>query len=586
MNIRQFSTYLEQLEGTASRTDKTNLLADMFANMDPEEAGRAVHLALGQLAPEYEGIEMNLAEKMVTRCLMQAYDEEKERVTELYNETGDLGAAAERLAEAKSTGKPLSIAEVYDALYEVAEYEGEGSQERKIHGFAALLRKLEPKSARYVTRIPLGKLRLGFSDLTVLDALSVMTAGDKSKRGEIERAYNVSADIGHIVETVCRDGVAGVRNTEITPGTPVRLSSAERLPSAEEVIEKLGEASAEGKLDGFRIQVHCWTDKRYSDNRPVRTFSRNLEDTTDTFPDLVKAAKQLDAESIVFDGEAVGYDPNTGEFLPFQETMQRKRKHGIEEAASEIPLKVFVFDVLYLNGEAIYKHPYTERRELVKRVFPGSDNTEASIIAARATRVASAKEIETLFDEYTAEGLEGLVVKKLDAPYEAGARGFHWIKFKRSQRGELADTIDAVVMGYYHGRGKRQEFGIGAFLIGVPDNNGRIRSLAKVGTGLTDEEWREMKRRCDKVRTATAPEQYDVDENVAPDYWCEPALVVEIEADEITESPTHRAAKEADNEHGLALRFPRLVRFRDDKDPGQATTESEVITLFKQQRDT
>ncbi len=594
MKISEFSRYLNQLEQTASRNEMTEILAELFSEMDSNQARSAAYLALGKLAPAHEGVEINIAEKLMVQILQVAYEASQEEVQEMYNQAGDLGNAAEQINQ-RSSGQEWTVQEVHKKLLEIAHYEGSGSQDRKIRGFAELLHGLDSLSARFVVRIPLEKLRLGFSELTLLDALSVMEAGDKSLRAEVERAYSMSADIGSIVETFKQKGKEGIQKIEMSPGTPVRMSSAERLPTAEKIIEKLGEAYIEPKMDGFRVQVHIFQRSEnkkqkaskeqqslVQSDKEVKIFSRNLEDTTEMFPDIVQAARDLDVDSAIFEGEAVGYDPNTGEFLPFQETMQRKRKYDIQETAREIPLRVFVFDLLYLNGFSISEKPYKERRQKLLRYLP-DPNTAGTILAARVQKVSTAEAIEDQFDAYIAEGLEGAVIKKIDAPYEAGSRGFHWIKFKRSQRGELEDTIDAVVMGYYYGRGKRNEFGIGAFLIGVRSQGGDgFTTIAKVGTGLTDEEWREMKERADKVAVKNKPDTYTLSKEMAPDIWMRPDIVVEIEADEITRSPIHTAAPDKDGK-GLALRFPRLKQFRDDKASDQATSEKELTTLFENQ---
>lgn len=583
MSFAQLAIYLDRLEKTASRNEITAILADLFKKLKADEAGQAVYLSLGQLAPSYADLELNIAEKLMIKIMALAYEKSEKEIHSLFKNRGDFGAIAESLAN-KAEAEPLTITQVYNKLIEIAQFEGKGSVDKKITHFARLLKQLDPLSARFVVRIPLAKLRLGFSSLTILDALSVMTQGNKSLRSEIERAYNVSADIGHIVEVFKQKGMKGLKKIAITPGTPIRMAAAERLPNAQKIIEKIGKCAVEPKYDGFRVQIHILKRPKTSNNfRHVILFSRNLENTTDMFPDIAKAAERLGVESAILEGEAVGYNPATNEFLPFQETMQRKRKHDIDLFAEKLPLKVFAFDVLYLNGKTLLHKPHRERRKILEKTLPPPHSDEL-IVTTRSDITDKPEKIEKLFDEYVAEGLEGVVVKKLDAPYQAGARGYHWIKFKRAMRGELADTIDAVVMGYYHGRGKRTEFGIGAFLVGVYDGqNTSFKTIAKIGTGLTDEEWREMKKRADKVRTGIKPNQYELVKNLKPDVWVKPAIVVEVQADEITKSPIHTAAQDK-NGVGLALRFPRLLKFRDDKSPEQATTVLELLKLFRMQK--
>jgi len=568
MTFKELSQYLDKLEKTASRNEITRILSQLFKTADKEEIDKVVYLLLGQLAPNYMAITLNIAERMMLRVIAQAYDEDINKVKALYKQMGDLGNVAQSLAIAD--GGALSVTQVYDKLMEIAREAGAGSQERKVSGTAKLLGELDPLSARFVARIPVGKLRLGFSDMTILDALSFMVKGDKSARVEIEHAFNVTADIGKIAQKVKARGLSSLKEIVPEPGTPIRPSLAERLPSAEKILEKVGrEVYVEPKYDGFRSQVHIYEQDGV---KTVAIFSRNLENTTPMFPDLVEAAKGLKVKNAIFDGEAIGYEPKSKRFLPFQETVQRKRKHGIEQAVKDFPLKLFIFDVLYLNGKSFLNVPFNERRKALEEVIP--EEGEA-IEITRQEKVASAEAIRDLIKKYLAEGLEGALIKKIDAPYKAGGRGYHWVKYKKTTEGGLADTIDCLVMGIYKGRGKRAGFGAGAFLVGVKDG-AKFKSVSKIGTGLTDEQWREMDKRARSLRVKDKPPEYELHNNLAPDEWAKPSLVVEILADEITRSPIHTA--------GLALRFPRLIRFRDEKTPEQATTTKELNTLFEMQK--
>jgi DNA ligase-1 len=271
-------------------------------------------------------------------------------------------------------------------------------------------------------------------------------------------------------------------------------------------------------------------------------------------------------------------------------TTQRKRKHGIEEKAKEIPLKLICFDLLYVDGESLINKTYTERHERLDNIIKNGEVVELS----KDMIVETGKEVENIFDEALSQGFEGILAKKLDGEYQAGARGWSWIKFKRSYSAHLDDTIDCVVMGYYFGQGKRTAFGIGAFLIGVYDEKqDKFVTVAKIGTGLTDDEWRTLAERGKKIEATTKPALYEVDRLLNPDIWVEPEIVVEIKADEITRSTIHtagrvlKASKSGSafdvDVQGYALRFPRLERFRDDRKPDDATALSEVEKMFGQQ---
>lgn len=575
MKFRELASYLEKLEGTASRNEMTDILAKIFKKTSSSEINKTVNLLLGQLAPAYEGVVFNIAERMMIQILAEAYGKDKKEVRKLYKNKGDLGEVAHDLAKGK--GKGLSVTKVYDRLLEIAEEEGAGSQERKVNKTAKLLSNLDPLSARYVARIPVGKLRLGFSDMTILDALSVMLKGDKSARKELEHAFNVTANIGKIAERVKKKGLSGVKKIKAEAGTPIRPSLAERLPSAEKVLEKVGKKVAvEPKYDGFRTQVHVYKEGK---KKVVNIYSRNLDNTTHMFPDLVKAVKKLDVKSAIFDGEAIAYNEKEDRFLPFQETVQRKRKHGIKEAAKKYPLVLFLFDILYKDGKTLLNKTFEERRKILEKT--ADSDGKGTVRVTRQVVVKDPDSLRDLISKYLEEGLEGGMIKKLDAVYKAGGRGYHWVKFKKTTEQALADAIDCVVMGTYRGRGKRAQFGVGAFLVGVKDKD-KFKSISKIGTGLTDEQFRELNKRTKKIQTDKKPKNYEVDKNLEPDSWVEPSLVVEIMADEITKSPIHTAGK--DGGRGYALRFPRLVKFRDDKDPKDATTVKEVRKLFEMQK--
>ncbi len=568
MKFSELSQYLQKLEKISSRNEITEILADLFKKSSPDEIDKTVYLVLGQLAPNYQGIVLNLAEKMMYRAIAKAYGKETDEVAKLFKQKGDLGNISEELNHTKDS--KLTVAEVYEKLIEISESGGEGSQEDKVIKMAALLAELDALSSRFVARIPVGKLRLGFSDMTILDALSFMLKGDKSARKEIEGAFNVMVDPGKIAKQIKEKGLKDLEKIIPVPGVPIRPSLAERLPSAEKMLEKVGaEVAVEPKYDGFRSQVHIFKE---NGKKKVSLFSRNLESTTAMFPDLVEAVSKINVDNAVFDGEAIGYDLKTDKFLPFQETISRKRKHGIDEASKTLPLRLFVFDILFKNGKSLLNLPFSQRRKILLETIPTNSK---SLEVARQEIVSDPDRIRDLITQFLGEGLEGALIKKIDAPYKTGARGYHWVKYKKTTVAGVADTIDCLVMGVNKGKGKRSSFGAGAFLVGVKDGD-KFKTVSKIGTGLTDEQWRELDQRSKDLMAKEKPAEYDVPKNLEPDTWSKPSLVVEILADEITKSPNHSA--------GLALRFPRLIKFRDDKDPKDTTTLKELTHLFEMQK--
>lgn len=612
MRFSDLAKYLEMLEKTASRNDMTAILANVYKKAAIEEADKLSYLLLGEILPPYRGVEFQIAEKTMIRAIAQAYRVAAASVLAAFRRAGDLGNVAYDLSPGKTAGSGgLTVEKVYDRLLAIARDAGAGSQERKIQAMAELIGSLDRVSAKYVARIPVGKMRLGFSEMTLLDALSVMLKGDKSARSAIERAYNITADIGVIALRVKKSGLPSLARLAASPGTPIRPSLAERVGKVADAIEKAGpEVGVEEKLDGLRIQAHLWQEGR---EPKVMLFSRNLENTTAMFPEIEEAIRRLPVHSAILDGEAIGYDRKTGVFAPFQETIQRKRKHDVPAFAKKLPLSMFVFDILYLDGKSLLALPFRERRRVLERAVRRADET-VRLTSFEITRDPA--RLATALAASVDKGLEGLVAKNLDAPYQPGSRGFHWIKLKATtaalgdlrgsasrRRGRgIPDTIDCVVMGAYRGRGKRATFGVGGFLLGVRGADGRYYSLSRLGTGLSDESLRDAYRRVRALEEKDQPKEYDVEKETIPDIWLRPSLVVEILADEITRSPRHTAGKKQRDGRvpvdarakgatdaagilpltgrGYSLRFPRLVRLRDDKKPEDATSIKEIIRMY------
>ncbi len=592
MKFQEFSTFIQSIEKTSSRVEITKILAVLFRKLKPEEFERGVYLLEGQISPRYNIVNFGMAEKMVIRAVVYAISGNQEEFTKEYKKVGDIGNVTEKYKQEHPTllKKDLSVIEVFYKLEEIANASGEGSQDKKIRLLAGLINDLDPLSSRYIVRIPLGVLRLGFSDMTILDALSWMVTGDKSLRPSLQTAYHVRPDLGIIGRIVKEKGIKEVEKIQPAIFTPIIMMRAERLSSGEEIVKQIGESAIEPKFDGFRLQVH-------KKGKEVKLYTRSLEDATFMYPDVVEGVrKEVTEKEVILEGEAIGYDPQTNTFLPFQETVQRKRKYGIDEKAKEIPLKLFAFELLYANGKNYVDTKFTERRKKLEAVVKNTgDVVKDTVIVANDEIVSDPKKIELLFDDALTHGLEGIIAKRLDGTYQPGARGWNWIKFKRSYSSKIEDTIDCLVMGYDYGKGKRAGFGIGAFLVGVYDEKeDRYLTVAKIGTGLKDEDWISLKARTGKLKAEKKPARYEIDKMMECDVWVTPKIVVEIKADEITRSPVHTAGRimkvsksgsafEVDTA-GFALRFPRLVRFREDKSPEEVTTVKEMDSLYKLQR--
>ncbi len=573
MKFSELTEYFEKLDNTSSRLSLIEILSELFRKTDSKEIDKIVYLLQGRLAPFFIPVEIGMAEKTVAQSLANAYDSTKEEVIKLYQKTGDMGITAQQLnSKFKIQNSKLTVSDVFDILNKIANTKGEGTVEKRQKLLSDLLKVLDPISAKHLVRIPLGNTRLGVGDPTVLDALATAKLGDKSKRKLLEGAYNRTSDLGLIAKTLWEHGLPAVEGLRVRVGAPIRSELCERLPTPEKIIEKMGEVDAQYKYDGFRVQIHKNKDE-------IRMFSRNLEEMTHMFPELIEAAKkQIKAESVILDSEALAYNPESEEFLPFQETTKRRRKHGIEEMAGKLPLKAFVFDVLYKNGKSLIDEPLKKRMEILKETLPEDD----VLIRTKNQTIKDPKVLGILLEDAISKGLEGLVVKKLESPYEAGGRNFNWVKLKRHSSGELNDTIDCVILGYISGRGKRAEFGAGALLVGLYDSEkDEFVTVSKIGTGLTDAEWREVHKRADKIRVDHKPAR--VSSLIEPSVWIKPEIVIEILADEITRSPIHTAGK-TNGEPGYALRFPRLVSFRGlDKKAEDSTSVKELIEMYQQQ---
>ncbi len=601
MIFDRFSVGLEGLEKTSGRLDLAQGLSVLLSELSPEETAKALYMVQGQLMPPFAGEPMGMAGNLLLRAIGRALEtlgrplsdaELKEKLAT----TGDPGILAENLLPAGERHS-ITLSFVYDRLLAISRLSGTGSQDDKVLRLSELLSDVSPLSARFVCRFVMGRLRLGVGDATILDGLAktVVPAAEgedlqkserKRVREELEGAYNLCSDLGRVGAVLREQGLVGIRKITPSVGYPVRMALCERLGSGEEIVEKIGRAAVESKYDGFRCQIHC-------DGKGARLFSRNLEETTAMFPEVARAAAEIFAgRSAIFEGEALGYDAENDSYHPFQVTITRKRKHNVLEKSSEIPLKCLVFDILYLDGVSLMDRPFSERREILEGLFPVrvrgiSDRElppEKVFGASRLIVTEDPHAVDLFFDEVVEEGFEGVIAKRLDGVYTAGSRNFNWIKLKRSYKSALSDTVDLVLIGYYRGKGLRTKLGIGAVLGAVYDpGTGEFQSVARIGSGRSEEEWRELRGILEELRCdGPAP---GVVSGLVPDFWVRPSVVVPVLADELTRSPTHRAGRREGEEEGFALRFPRMVSGpRADKRAEDATTAEELRRLFEIQR--
>jgi DNA ligase-1 len=571
------------LEQVSSRLALIDRLAELLRQTPDGLLPRVVYLCLGDIAPAFTGIEIGLADKMVTRALADGTGVPLEEVRATLRETGDLGLTAEQLLAANGAGdraSTLEVGVVFETLHQIAAAAGAGSQGRKLELLGGLLERATPLEARYLARTVTGSLRLGVGHPTVLDALALVHTGSRASRPVLERAYNICSDLGLVAATLVHGGLEAVEAIQVRPGNPVRPMLAQRMSGAAELLAKLGgSCGAEYKYDGVRVQAHRTADGR------VELFTRRLERVAGQFPDVVELLEDgLGPRQLILEGEVVAADPVSGELRPFQEVMHRRRKHGIAEAIDAWPVSLYCFDLLYADGEDLTRLPYLERRARLERAVTPSPRLRL----ATAATFDDAEPLELFFEQAIADGCEGLICKSLsqEAGYQAGARGWLWIKLKRDYRSELSDTLDLVVVGALAGRGRRRGL-YGALLLAAYDAEADLfRTVCKCGTGFSDAELATLPERLAPLVRPDRPAR--VDTRMVPDVWFEPALVAEVLGAELTLSPTHTAAWGLLKEDtGLALRFPRFTgRWRDDKSPEDATTVTEVVDLYRGARPT
>jgi DNA ligase 1 len=568
---------------TSSRLELTRILSGVLKKTNPSLIAKVSYLLQGKLRPDFEGIELGMATKSVMKAMEKAYGADKKEVESLLRKTGDLGDVAQILSEKKKqqsfVSEPLSVENVYSTLDEIARTTGAGSSENKLTKLTALLNSSSGVEAKFLTRLVTGKLRLGVADYTVLDSLAQAFTGSRENREILERAYNLTSDLGLVAEVLARDGPEALGKLKLIVGRPIRPMLAERLPSPEEILNKFGgECVCEYKLDGERVQAH---KKKTGE---ILLFSRRLEQITSHYGDVAESLKHLQAEEFVIEGEVVAVDDG-GKYLPFQELMHRRRKYGVKEATLAYPAVLNLFDILFLDGSPTIDKPYEERRKLLESLIAGSESLDNKrVLLVPAKRVREAAEIDSLMEESLNAGCEGLMVKDPKSPYRAGSRGFSWIKFKPEYRENVRDTIDLVVVGANHGLGRRAGQ-YGAFLLAAYDKYADVfRTTTKVGTGFRDADLAELTKMLREYKINEKSSR--VDSKVSADDWFEPKLVIEIIASEITLSPIYTAGLDAIREgSGLALRFPKFTgKIREDKAAEDATTVKELLEMYKSQR--
>jgi len=581
MKFSIISDAFEKMETTSKRLELTDILVELIKEIPQDVISKAIYLIQGKLRPNFEGVELGIAEKLVMKAMSKSSGIPLKKIEDNYNKGGDLGKTAESILQEKIqttfASETITLERVYETLFKIANLEGRGSQEMKIRHISSILNDATPQEAKFILKILLGTLRLGIAENTVMDALAIAFTGKKENREIIENAYNVSSDLGKVAQVVSKGGIEEINKFQVQLFNPIRPMLADRIKSGEDTVKKFqDEFAAEYKLDGERAQIHKQKDT-------VVIFSRSLENITSYYPDIVeKISKSIISDNVILEAEVVAMNTSTGDFLPFQELMHRRRKYEIDDAVSKYPISVNFFDVLFSDGKNCMEMEYTDRRKLLGKII--KEDEFARLIPMSI--INDEEQVLEVLENSINSGCEGLMLKHLNSIYKAGTRGNNWLKLKREYQNELGDSLDLVVIGAFFGKGRRTgKYGT-LLLATYNDEEDVFPSICKVGTGFTDDNLDQLYQILSpKVTLKKNPR---IVSEMEADVWFEPELVIEVVASEITQSPIHKTAlSKIKEETGLALRFPKFTgKIRTEKNSEDASTDEEVIALYKVQKKT
>jgi DNA ligase-1 len=581
MKFSVISDAFQKMEATSKRLELTEILVQLLKNIPEDVISKAVYLIQGKLRPNFEGVELGIAEKLVMKAMSKSSGIPLKKIEDDYNKGGDLGQTAENILKQKIqttfASETITLEKVYETLFKISNLEGKGSQEMKMRYVSSMLNDATPQESKFILKVLLGTLRLGIAENTVMDALAIAFTGKKENREYIENAYNVSSDLGKVAQVVSTGGIEQIKKFRIELFNPIRPMLADRIKSGEDTVKKFQEEfAAEYKLDGERAQIHKHKDT-------IVIFSRSLENITSYYPDIVeKISKIIVSNDVILEAEVVAMNSNSGDFLPFQELMHRRRKYEIDVAVTKYPITVNFFDVLFSDGKNCMDMRYSERRKLLEEIIKPDDFARLTPMSIINTE----EQVLEVLENSINSGCEGLMLKHLDSTYRAGIRGSNWLKLKREYQNELGDSLDLIVIGAFFGKGRRTGK-YGTLLVATyNDEEDTFPSICKVGTGFTDESLDQLYQILSpKVTLKKNPR---IVSEMEADVWFEPELVIEIVASEITQSPIHKTALDKVKENtGLALRFPKFTgKIRTEKNSEDASTDEEVIALYKVQKKT
>ncbi|RLJ08474.1 MAG: DNA ligase [Candidatus Aenigmatarchaeota archaeon] len=562
MDYSELAEVYEKLEKTPAKLEKTHIIAEILKKTEARELSMLVLLLCGRVFPAWSEFKLGVANQLMIKALARAYGPKETEINQKFTELGDLGLVAEEFARKRKQvtllRKKLQLEDVFRNLQEIAKQTGPGSQDRKLALIAELLARAEPKEARYIVRTVLEELRVGVAEGIVRDAIA-SAFGIPAE--EVEAAWSVRPDYSEIARIAKEEGERGLKKLKLQPGIPFQVLLAEKAPSLEDALKAFKRPVLEFKYDGARTLIHKKGDK-------IWIYTRRLEDVTSAFPDLVELAKKcIKAKEAILDSETIGINPKTGRPYPFQMLSTRiKRKYEIERMMKEIPIQTNLFDIVYLEGKCLFNLKLSERRKLLKqvvKVIPGKFQLAESL------EEPELKKAEAFYKKALDAGHEGLIVKNLDAKYVPGRRvAGGWLKVKPT-----LENLDLVIIGATWGTGKRAGW-LGSFILGCRDpDTGRFLECGMLGTGI-----KEKKTSPEDVTFADMTEMLKpyIERGKDGRVFIKPKIVIEVAYEEIQKSPEYSS--------GFALRFPRFVRLRPDKDPEEADTLERVKKLYELQR--
>jgi len=549
MLFREFAEFCEVIEKISSTLELTARISDFIKKIgDDDDLYNVVLFIMGKIYPPWEERELGVGIGLLYETLENISGLRKEKIEDLVRELGDLGLVSEKLIAGRSLltleTEELTIRRVREIFDEISSLTGEGSRKRKILLLTGLYGVASPKEAKYLTRLIMNEMRLGVGEGIVRDAIAKAFEVNEEL---VERAYMVTNDLGKVAVIAKNRGREGLEGIKIELHTPVRMMLAQVAESFDEVIAEMGRVAVEWKFDGSRVQIHYG-------NGELRIYSRRLENVTNALPEIVEEIKKTVREGVILDGEVIAV--KDGKPMPFQHVLRRfRRKHGVSRMVEKIPLQFHAFDILYMDGEIIDK-PLVERRKILESVISESERVKI----AKQVITAEREEIERIFSEAINAGHEGVMLKNPNSPYVPGKRGKNWLKLK-----SVMETLDLIVVGGEWGEGKRSHLISSYELACVDEITGKLLKVGKVATGFTDEDLEEL--------TEMFKQTIVLHEGKRVEFL--PKYIFEVAYQEIQKSPKY--------ESGYALRFPRFIRLREDKDLSEADTIGRVEELYQKQ---